>query len=71
MYKSKITLVAGIITITAQLDTHLMWSNWSDMKVKAIDCTLYFCVKRYTSQMVDGTLREVSVKVASDRSVDS
>jgi hypothetical protein len=71
MFKNKTTLVAGITTMAAQADTHLMWSNWSDVKIKATDCALYFCVKRYTSQMVNGTLGEVSVEVASDRSADS
>ena len=71
MFKNKTTLIAGITTMVAQADTHLMWTNWSDIKIKATDCALYFCVKRYTSQMVNGTLREVSVEVASDRGADS
>ncbi len=58
------TLVMGVTTMQAHHDPATPWKNWSDVRVTAQECALYFCVRKYTSQVVNGTLLEQSIDVA-------
>ena len=65
------TLVIDATTLRAHHDPDSQWKNWSDVRVTAQECALYFCIRRYTSQVVNGTLFERSNEVAAARSAKS
>ena len=60
-----------VTTFRFEHDHETQWKNWSNVRVTAQESAVYFCIRRYSSRIVNETLVENSTEVAAVRSPES